>query len=111
MNDNQLAEKLYEGYCADVGGKAFNGDPLPSWEKFSADPSKQVQVNAWRKIAATARVREHELADLLTSVRSIALRKGADTAWERLDDRIRSYGIGNVTAKVFKVLPSDPQKI
>lgn len=51
--------------------------------------------------------RERELEDLLTSARAICQRRGADTAWERFDQRIASFGIGAVTAKVFKVLPSD----
>ncbi len=48
-----------------------------------------------------------ELTDLLRSARCIAERKGADTAWERFSERIGALGIGSVTAKVFKVLPSD----
>lgn len=48
-----------------------------------------------------------ELADVLRSARCIAERKGADTAWERFSERIGVLGIGSVTAKVFKVLPSD----
>lgn len=46
-------------------------------------------------------------ADLLTSARAIAERKGENTAWERFSNRIASVGIGSVTAMVFKVLPSD----
>ena len=45
-----LAGFLYEQYCAAVGGKAFNGDPLPSWEEFSKDPAKQLQADAWRSL-------------------------------------------------------------
>lgn len=51
--------------------------------------------------------RENLLEDLLTSARVIAQRKGANTAWERFDARLKTAGIGSVTAKVFKVLPSD----
>jgi hypothetical protein len=53
--------------------------------------------------------REIELEDLLVSARSICQRKGADTAWERFDARIASLGIGHITAKVFKILPSDTE--
>ena len=28
----RIAGNLYEEYCKEVGGKAFNGDPLPGWE-------------------------------------------------------------------------------
>jgi len=50
----EFAGKLYEEYCKAVGGKAFNGDPLPDWKTFSTDPSKQKQSNAWIVVAKTA---------------------------------------------------------
>jgi hypothetical protein len=42
-----LAQKAYDKYSKGVGGKAFNGDPLPSWDDFAADPSKKKQVQGW----------------------------------------------------------------
>jgi hypothetical protein len=48
-----------------------------------------------------------ELEDLLTSARAIAERNGVDTAWARFSQRLAKAGIGAVTPKVFKVLPSD----
>ena len=50
-----LAAQLYERYCAAVGGVAFNGDPLPAWATFKADPSKQKQVGAWIQVGEYAR--------------------------------------------------------
>lgn len=44
-----LAKKVYDKYCEAVGGKAFNGDPLPKSEEFFSDPAKQKQANAWRE--------------------------------------------------------------
>ena len=49
-----VAEKLYEKYCESVGGVAFNGDKLPTWEEFSKDPSKKKQSDAWLKVAEEA---------------------------------------------------------
>lgn len=46
-----LAETLYATYCEAVGGKAFNGDPLPTWQEFVADNWKQAQVQGWRAVA------------------------------------------------------------
>lgn len=40
--------------------------------------------------------------DLLVSVRAIAQRKGVNTNWQGLDNRISELGIGSVTARVFK---------
>lgn len=51
-----IASELYRVYCLSVGGKAFNGDPLPEWEEFSQDPSKAKQSNAW--LAAADRAME-----------------------------------------------------
>jgi hypothetical protein len=55
------------------------------------------------------KLRFTELEDLLVSARAIAQRRGAETAWERFDERLANAGIGCVTAKVFKVLPSDTE--
>ena len=49
-----LAGQLYTVYCLEVGGKAFNGDPLPNWPEFRDDPTKQLQANAWIGVAKTA---------------------------------------------------------
>ncbi len=49
-----LAGELYEIYCAEVGGKAWNGDPLPSWKEFRADPIKTLQSDAWVMVADKA---------------------------------------------------------
>lgn len=46
--------ELYELYCDEVGGVAFNGDPLPKWEEFGSDDSKSKQANAWRAVARRA---------------------------------------------------------
>lgn len=56
MDNEQLAHKLYDIYCEAVGGKAFNGDPLPKSEEFFADEKKQLQANAWRTTAMAAMV-------------------------------------------------------
>lgn len=68
---DKLAEKLYENYCREVGGKAFNGDPLPNWKDFSSDPNKQKQSNAWVSVAVGAvgvmyDASQEELTELFT---------------------------------------------
>jgi hypothetical protein len=49
-----VAERMYSAYCEAVGGTAFNGDPLPAWKEFRADPSKSKQSNAWLAAAEAA---------------------------------------------------------
>jgi len=51
---DKIAGQLYEEYCVQVGGKAFNGDRLPNWEEFRADPSKKKQSDAWLSVASKA---------------------------------------------------------
>jgi len=41
----------YEAYCKSCGGKAFNGDPLPTWEDLP-----DVIKRHWRAAAETIRV-------------------------------------------------------
>lgn len=52
---DDLANDLYIAYCKAVGGKAFNGDVLPSWQEFRNDESKKKQSDAWIKVAETAK--------------------------------------------------------
>lgn len=50
-----LAGILYEVYCKSVGGIAWNGDPLPSWNEFSKDETKKKQADGWRDVAEASR--------------------------------------------------------
>jgi len=55
MEQNEyIARQMYDAYCAAVGGKAFNGDHLPSAETFFADPTKEKQAKAWIAAADVA---------------------------------------------------------
>lgn len=54
MDKERLADILYTTYCDSVGGKAYNGDPLPSWRKFSTDPKKEKQTRGWLDAAQKA---------------------------------------------------------
>lgn len=59
---------------------------------------------------ATAKTaRELELEDLLISANAIAQRRGKDTAWARFSHRLADAGIGAVTPRTFRVLPSDTE--
>ena len=53
-NREFVAEALYTAYCDEVGGVAFNGDPLPDWKTFSADGEKVKQANGWLAAADRA---------------------------------------------------------
>lgn len=50
--NERLAREFYDTYCAAVGGKAFNGDPLPPAEEFFEDEAKVKQANAHRLAVA-----------------------------------------------------------
>lgn len=54
MDKYYLAKKMYDAYCEAVGGKAFNGDPLPTSQEFFSDPNKQKQAEDWQKAAEVA---------------------------------------------------------
>lgn len=43
----ELAGRMYTAYCKSVGGRAFNGDPLPNWTEFRSDNTKRVQSEGW----------------------------------------------------------------
>lgn len=54
MNEKPYAQELYGAYCAAVGGKAYNGQPLPSAQEFWDDPTKTAQAKAWEAVAEKA---------------------------------------------------------
>lgn len=57
---------------------------------------------------ATAKTaRELALEDLLRSAHAIAMRGGEGTHWARFSARLGEMGIGYVTPRTFRVLPSD----
>ncbi len=54
LDEETLAHIMYDAYCEAVGGKAFNGDSLPSSKEFFKDRSKTKQADAWRVCAKKA---------------------------------------------------------
>lgn len=50
-----VARYLYDIYCEAVGGKAWDGRPLPSSSEFFTDASKAKQADAWREVAKHAK--------------------------------------------------------
>lgn len=54
MKEKELAIKLYDVYTAAVGGKSWNGQPLPSGAEFFADPTKATQQAGWLAVAKAA---------------------------------------------------------
>lgn len=33
INYERAGQTAYDAYCREVGGKAFSGDPLPTWQE------------------------------------------------------------------------------
>ncbi len=79
-----------------------NHDIVPTLRMFDGLMMGQAanEIERLRKI-------EDELRDVLTSARAIAERNGEGTSWVRFSARIGELGIGSVTARTFRVLPSD----
>lgn len=50
----KLAMAMYDEYCAEVGGKAYDGRPLPTAKEFFADDTKAKQARAWMAAASKA---------------------------------------------------------
>lgn len=60
------------------------------------------------KLAASqTEQRTRELEDLLRSACAIADRSGQGTAWNRFGASVRALGLNGVTARTYRVLPSD----
>lgn len=51
VTDDEVGRIAWNTYSKAVGGKAFNGDPLPTWDAMCADAKKENLVVAWKRCA------------------------------------------------------------
>ena len=79
-----------------------NHDIVPTLRMFDG-----LMMNKAADEIERLRKRESELTELLRSAHCIAERKGEDVSWDRFAASILNAGIGSVTARTYKVLPSD----
>ena len=85
----------------------------------NSDDAMRVRRETLRECADTLRMlmesvapdqpteREEQMAELLRSACAIADRQGAGTHWQRFGDSIRKLGLNGITARTYRVLPSD----
>jgi len=59
------------------------------------------------QVATAKTKRELELEELIRSACAIADRKGEGTHWERFIASANQLGLNGVTARTYRVLPSD----
>lgn len=50
----KLAMAMYDEYCEAVGGKAYDGKPLPTAKEFFDDATKAKQQRGWFRAASKA---------------------------------------------------------
>lgn len=50
----KLAMAMYGEYCEKVGGKSYDGKPLPTAKEFFNDETKAKQARAWMAAASKA---------------------------------------------------------
>ena len=50
----KVAMAMYDEYCREVGGKAYDGRPLPTSKEFFSDGSKLKQQRGWFAAASKA---------------------------------------------------------
>lgn len=77
-------------------------------EVLKAAAAYQAHIEG-EKAAPAGRDREQELEDLLRSACAIADRQGEGTAWERFANSIRDVGLNGITARTYRILPTDEE--
>lgn len=106
----QQAQQAFDAYC-----KTLN----PLWNTVTSRTYAEEFFHAGFQAAleqpaqgaqqyrGELQARIETLEDLLLSAGAIATRKGEGTHWERFKNELRANGIGNITARTFRILPSD----
>lgn len=94
LSDDALAKLAYETYCKAVGGKAFNGDPLPDWETMKKDEKKQLQVQGWIK---AARAVGDRVIKTIPEVAKVVVKKLSEGAVAGVPPRVRTLPEGQRT--------------
>ncbi|NBO98823.1 MAG: hypothetical protein EBU90_01675 [Proteobacteria bacterium] len=113
MTIEQTAKMLYTEYCKEVGGFAWNGDKLPTWEEFVSgpdNPAKGSTLHAWRKVAEKALLRvenKHvEIIQIAKTCHSVnrAFQKfiGEETnpEWNEVSEELQNSAIEGVKKKI-----------
>jgi hypothetical protein len=78
VTDDELGGLAYETYCKAIGGKSFNGDPLPTWAEMKksasgGDGKKENIVIAWKRAGrAVASLVEKKLPAVPVESASVA---------------------------------------
>ena len=98
--------EAFEKYAGDDWDKQRQQDAFESgFQAALSQPNEPVTLLALKNTQLQKRI--DLLEDLLTSAHNIANRNGADTHWLRFAGQLHVNGISCVTAKTFKILPSD----
>ena len=104
---------------APVAPESFDAwwdDPTPDGPRPDGPVSRATAQWIWNAAicAAPAPVaqdqpteRDEQMAELLRSACAIADRQGEGTHWRRFGDSIRALGLNGITARTYRVLPSD----
>jgi len=53
VTDDEVGRVAWDTYSKAVGGKAYNGDPLPTWDAMCKDEKKENLVVAWKRMLAS----------------------------------------------------------
>lgn len=107
MNAFQLLTELVDAWEV-MAGLEENSNPVRRQTLRECADTLRHMISSGLNSAGKS-PRELELEELLRSACAIADRRGADTAWERFAASVHAVGLTGVTARTYRVLPSDTE--
>jgi hypothetical protein len=81
MTDTHIAERMWDAYAIQAGGKTFDGKPLPTWDELGEE-----RQSCWVAAAFVAADRIAKLEAALRRIKHMHEGRGVDNIEER-DDR------------------------
>jgi hypothetical protein len=110
VTDDEVARIAWDTYSKAVGGKAFNGDPLPTWDVMCKDEKKENLVVAWKRCARAVATHVEKKLPAVAAAATADTREELQVLLERMK-LAGSFESAEVADSILKLLTPQAFKV